>query len=67
MSLGRWIGRHAYLGLHDIVGPVWVITMALFESIEYRITVSYSDSTFGYIQFIPVSTSLNMQARHKMR
>ena len=30
-------------------GPVWVI--------QIEITVSYSDSTFGYIQFFPVSTS----------
>ena len=50
-----------------VLGPVWVITAAPFWSIQYKITVSYNDSTFRYIQFIPVSTSWNMQTRHKMR
>ena len=45
----------------DIVGPIWVITATPFGSyntIQMEITVAYSDSTLGYIQSFPVSTSL---------
>ena len=45
----------------DIVGHVWVITVTLFGSystVQIEITVAYSDSTLGYIQSFPVSTSL---------
>ena len=41
--------------------PIWIITVALFGSYskaQIEITVSYRDSTLSYIQFFPVSTSL---------
>ena len=43
------------------MGPVWVITgasLGLYSKAQIEITVSYSDSTLGYIQLFPVSTSL---------
>ena len=54
--LGIQLLQHTY-----IVGPVWVITVTPFGSyitVQIEITVSYSDSTLGYIQFFPVSISL---------
>ena len=45
----------------DIVGPVWVIAATPFGSyriIQIEIIIAYSDSTLGYIQSFPVSTSL---------
>ena len=41
--------------------PVWVTTAAPFGSYskaQIEITVSHNDSTLGYTQFFPVSTSL---------
>ena len=45
----------------DDMDPIWVITTAPFRSYgkaHIEITVSYSDSTLGYIQFFLVFTSL---------
>ena len=45
----------------DDMDPVWVITMVPFRpysKVQIEITVSYNDSTLGYIQLFPVSTSL---------
>ena len=45
----------------NIGGLVWVITSNPFGSystVHIEIAIAYSDSTLGYIQAFPVSTSL---------
>ena len=54
MPIGIQLLQHT---IYKYRGPVWVDDIDPVWVIQIEITVSYSDSTFGYIQFFPVSTS----------
>ena len=56
MSLGRWIGRYAYYGLHDTVGPVWVITSAPFGSLQWPRLDQYSTGSLSRTVIVPLGT-----------
>ena len=56
--------------LVDDMDPVWVITAAPFGSYNkthIEIIVSHSDSTLGYIQFFPISTSFKYAGMKHVR
>ena len=57
--------RYSWPCLGHYRDPVWVIQ---YSTIQIEIIVAYSDSTLGYIQSFPVSTSLeNVGMTHVKR
>ena len=62
MSIGIQLLQHTFYRYRGPVwvvdiDPIWVIIAVPIWVIQIEITISYSDSTFRYIQFFPVSTS----------
>ena len=53
MPIGIQLLQHT---VYRYRGPIWVNDIDLVWVIQIEITVSYSDSTFRYIQFFPLST-----------
>ena len=64
MPIGVQLLQHTVYIYRD---PVWVDDIDPVWVIQIEITVSYGDSTFEYIQLIPISTSkVFLDMKHKI-